>query len=524
MSNSQLIATSFNGGLRAPNYVNGRLLTAEDLRADQEAMLARLAQLGHAAGYGVVEGLTVVRADTTSVRVAAGLGLNRQGQIIRLPAPITLNLAPQAAETQPVEDAGRFKECMLQSASGGSVSQGAYLLTVVPASRLEGLAPIKATAGSTIPPGCAGKWEVEGLQFKAIRLNGFNPTASGVTNQNRRNLLAHWCYGSQELRTLPHDPFSFDAIYGGLDQIDPADLTPCDLPLAVFYWNGSAIAAPGDVDVWSARRRLIGSDALTGWEGLLSERRVAEGHARFLQFQEHLDTLRAAGSPASTAARTHFRFLPPVGYLPIRPPAWLIERLADHIGRPLLNQMLQRITIPFVSPSALNSLFNPSSILPQVRSRVTAQLAPTGFDLEQFFGNLLPDQIGLVDGETVDTLLQRSWYDEAIDLDQQPSFELYTIDERLVYRIVLALNQIVETNLSTLSSTFFGITFFINVNQIRNQIRQVWRQTVAELTPQLTGIRVDLAANLGSDPDQLYVIFVKTPRETRWFSRSDDNG
>ena len=55
MSN-QFLEANFNGGLQAPHYFNGRLLSAEDLQADQSATLTHESWLGRASGHGVIEG------------------------------------------------------------------------------------------------------------------------------------------------------------------------------------------------------------------------------------------------------------------------------------------------------------------------------------------------------------------------------------------------------------------------------------------------------------------------------------
>src|SRR6266487_1756003 len=401
MPNSQFIGTDLTGqldGLHAPHYFNGRLLTAEDLQADQQAVLTRQAWLGKASGYGVIEGLMVTQAGPTNVTITAGLGLNRQGEIIRLPSGLTLPLIPQATDNQPPPDAGRFTRCDFQTT--GSVSStpaGAYLLTTVPTSHFEGFAPMKAAAGSvssngstSSAPGCGSKWEVEGVQFKAILLTGFDPNASGVTDNNRRNLLAHWCYGSEHLPDLPLDPFHFTSNFGGLDKVGPADLTPCDLPLAVFYWTGTALAF---VDTWSARRRLIHPDALDEtqegvvttaflpflgafpftsrriflsggsggvtppervtqpktrtWKGLMSDKRVAEAQARFLQFQDQIQKFMVDGTASTVAAADNFRFFPPVSFLPILL-APLLEILIPPEGPPI--EVARRETGERVAP------------------------------------------------------------------------------------------------------------------------------------------------------------------------------
>lgn len=537
MSPSQLLGSSFVDGLRAPHYVNGRLLTAEDLVDEQRAVLDRLAWVGQAAGHGVVDGL-LVRAATgsnTSLTLTPGLGVTRSGAPIRLATATTLPLVLTASTPAPADDAGRFRTCDLSGGGSGgtSVPGGAYVVTAAPASRFEGEAPLRAAPGSILPPGCAARWEVEGVQVKAIRLDGFNPSGSGVTDLNRRNLLAHWCFGSLALRDLARDPFSFDDAFGGLDGLGTADLTPCDLPLAVFHWTGSALTF---VDPWPARRRLVRPHALESWSGLLSDRRVADAQARFLQFQEQVDALARSGSPSTTSGPERFRFLPPVGFLPIAP-ASLVDRLvrsdADAVtktytglDRLKLNQALlqaRRETTEVraqktVSQAQAVATFNAGTTISgqaaasqrfgflnadvtedprlsglrvaaetlgeeieavqaqlktlqelerrvaeleervggggsrpaqpkdtsglQAAERLAEAIAASlkigaddarGFDLERFFDTRL-GRIGIVDRDTVDFVLQRSWHDEAIDLSQGEStlVDVYLVEENLL--------------------------------------------------------------------------------------------
>ena len=557
MSNSQFLDTNFNGGLQAPHYFNGRLLTAEDLQTDQAAVLTREGWLGKASGYGVIEGFIVSQVDNTSLKVQAGLGLNRQGQVISLASDTTLQLVLQATSTATGDDAGRFKDCDFSSAGGGTggISDGAYLLTAIPASRFDGQVPMKAAAGSNAPAGCGSKWEVEGLQFKAIRLANFETEVTNITDNNRRNLLAHWCYGSKNLPGLAVDPFHFSASFGGLDKVDPADLTPCDLPLAVFYWQGGMLLF---VDSWPARRRLIRPDAVDEtqesvvgrsefvlfgvarllktrtWEGILSDKRVADGQARFLQFQAQIDSLMAGGKVGQVDAESFFPLLPPAGFLPVSltslgevfrrelnissAPWSAVESLSLAMlraqpasppgvaGQPssLQAEMLARtqrlssvvaasVVSSFTAGTPVSTEFLALSNTTQVVSDQVKQLqdqidvldkqvkdlearvaggrpaAPArskssekklqrrermllqelaalmrprlelqrgirvfndGFDLVQFFGNL-PIHVGLVDRETVDFLIQRSWYDEAVDLSTA-SQSIHSIDEGII--------------------------------------------------------------------------------------------
>ena len=336
MSKTQFLPATFAGGLKMPHYVNGRLLYADDLKADQDATLSRTRSLGQATGYGVVEGLMVSQAGAASVQVAPGLGINREGQLIRLSSAVTLALAPTAPSAQPLDQAGLFRECTFKPAGNGSgaVADGPYLLAATPASQEDGQAPVKGGSTNGSPgssPSCAAKWEVEGVQFKVISLSQFSETTSTT---NRQNLLAHWCLGTgvisglPGLRALPPDPFSFDEDFTGLDLLSPADLTTCDLPLAVFYWSGGKVAF---VDAWAARRRPVRPYALEAWRGSLSDKRVALAQARFLQFQAQAEKLASSPVAGSLAGKDYFPFLPPVGFLPVRPADFLVKALLQEL-------------------------------------------------------------------------------------------------------------------------------------------------------------------------------------------------
>jgi uncharacterized membrane protein YgcG len=310
---SQTVGSTFANGARLPNFVNGRLLAAEDLATGQTTLLGRDTEVARAAGHGVVEGLWVT-AGATSLSVAAGLGFPPAGEPVCLPAPVTLPLSSAATTAAPTGVG--FANCTATpSGSENAVGPGAYLLTATPACQLQGSAPMAPTPGSDTPQACTAQWEVAGVTFSAIPL-GVGTTVDGVevTDGTRRNLVAHWCLGSEGLAQLPVELFSFDPAYAGLDQLAP-DLGPCDLPLAVFWWAEGAVTF---VDNWSARRRITRPDASTGmWPAVVGDRRQAEGEARFLQFQDQVAQLVTDGSSSSTVATDVFGVLPPAGFLPV---------------------------------------------------------------------------------------------------------------------------------------------------------------------------------------------------------------
>ena len=366
MPNSWLLEKNFNDGLQETHYFDGRLLSADAFKADQDAVQKRLDLLGRATGYGIIEGLMVrkVQTSVTQLSISKGMGLNYAGHIIRLPGDMTLNLAksasaPSTPALQAQLKAGTFTGVSIlrqhqATSNGGAASvsisgiipEGVYLLTVLPVSQFEGLALMRSSVGGVSSgvsnaPGCGSKWEVEGVQFKVIRLDtsdlsGLFANVPDIQLYNkedlRRNLLAHWCYGTLIVRDFGIHPFDFTDKYSPLDPNAGyiADLSMDDLPLAAFHWDGNQVSF---VDMWAARRRVVHPDAVTGtnsslqlgsWKAIMDDRRVAENQARFRQFQDQLDGIVASGNmPGSGTDLTKvkvtdsFTFLPPVGFLPV---------------------------------------------------------------------------------------------------------------------------------------------------------------------------------------------------------------
>ena len=313
---SQLVGSSFANGALLPNYVNGRLLAAEDLATGQSTLLQRDTWIGQAAGPGIVNGLWVTAAATT-LTVASGLGITPSGEPLSVPAQVTLPLS--IAGTPAAPTGGSFANCTATPiGSQAAITTGAYLLTALPACELQGQAPMAIPPGSDTPVACTAQWAVEGVQFKAIPLP-LGTTVDGitVTTDNCRNLLAHWCFGTAQLAGLGANPFSFDPAYRGLDQLATTDLTPCDLPLCVFYWDAGTITF---IDNWSVRRRTTRPDVSgTPWAAAVADQRSADGEARFLQFQAQVSDLLAAGVSQKTVASDVFGLLPPVGFLAVPP-------------------------------------------------------------------------------------------------------------------------------------------------------------------------------------------------------------
>ncbi|WP_405868137.1 hypothetical protein OG407_49750 [Streptomyces sp. NBC_01515] len=345
---SQTIGSDFTGGALLPNYVNGRLLTAEDLATGQASLLARDTRIGQAVGSGIVNGLWVTAAATT-LTIAAGVGISPSGQAVVAPRTLTLPLNLTAANG--TVNSATFSRCS-GSTSGGTttVAAGVYLLTARPVQQAQGQSPLAAPPDSAMSPGCAARWTAEGVEIRAITLPALT-TVGGIaaTDQNLRNLTAHWCYGTDQLADLAIHPFDFDPAYSGFDRLSPADLTDLDVPLAVFRWTGQGVV---DLDNWSARRRITTPDPVPSpWSAAVADRRDADGQARFLQFQDQIAQIAASGLAGFTQAPPIFGLLPPVGFLP-----------AEFIDSTIVSTAAPAAGTPGVATpasAATDSVFNP---------------------------------------------------------------------------------------------------------------------------------------------------------------------
>ncbi len=465
MANFRHIGTDFSNGLRAPHYTNGRLVTAEDLESDQRAILQRLAAVGQGVGYGVIRGFRVTAVSGgNSLEVTAGTGINRHGDLVQLMADTaTLPVQAITEDAVPLRRAGRFESCNGDDTpEAAAVEEGAYLLTIAPLARLEGSVPRQTCEGDETAL-CANQWEVEGAEFKIVRLAAYQPPVGNQRNRNR-NLLAHWLYGSDQLADLMRDPFRFDPAYTGFAQIAADDLTDCDLPLAAFFWADGRIAF---ADEWSARRRLIHSYPNTEWRANISDQRVAEGEARFLQFQEEIANLQDAFRSQTRTIRAvdRFAYLPPVGYLPVNPFELVVTDVFEqslsnnHLGLMATRQLTQQ------------------QVLERVRAGVLSSMgSDTVFNLDRFFGDLLPNQYRLVHEDEIHDQLQLSWVQSSIALPAPPQSVIGPVTS--IFDFVLRDGTLVtvnEDNVGTIADSLrpatstSGFTFLANpVGRIRN--------------------------------------------------------
>jgi hypothetical protein len=337
-----------DAGIQNTNYFNGRILNAGDLQTDQDANRQQHEQLALSIGAGVVHGLWVELVSAGSgtnasiLSVTRGLAFNANGQAVALPLDVQVALT-RVTTPLPV-DAGLFADCAPPTVTTVPLQAGVYILVAAPASGYSGQAPMYSFGDVNTATGCGSRYAVEGIRFclvqlditKLTRLSQATQTAITAPNtgliyqtdtaslSKLRNWLAHICFGTEEVAGLVADPFarinnqSPYLTYGAIDAlIASADLTACDVPLALLYWTSQGVQF---LDRWSVRRQMVPPSLTTTWPLPLSRRRRAEAEAVFLQFEEQVAAIFGPGlsdaAVAALQASSYFRYVPAAAPIP----------------------------------------------------------------------------------------------------------------------------------------------------------------------------------------------------------------
>ena len=311
---NNLLTPIVNNRTRSVNFFNGRLLTGEDLTAEQQANRVAHSLLGQAAGAGVAYGLEVSESATLSqvaspvLSITRGLAVNSNGGTLLLDSDTDISLVRPAS---PVSGGSSvFAECLPMQSGVYIAGAGVYLLTIGPASATQGLAEVSGVSTGAAP--CNSKYKADGVQFRLVQLD-LTQTELGDVN-HLRNLVAYKCFGVTDWAANVTDPFgtSTSTEHGLIDQLRAANtITGCEVPLAVLYWT--ATDGVVFVDMWAVRRALVSRDLLDAWAPGAGRRRTAEGLAMFLQFQQQVnDLLQSAPgvNPLSVKVTDFFRYLP----------------------------------------------------------------------------------------------------------------------------------------------------------------------------------------------------------------------
>lgn len=348
-----------DGGRQFVNFFEGRILTGRDLRDEQSAARQGRNALGRGIGAGVVHGFEVTDATPVdgavvpTVRIAAGLAINREGQSLDLKAARTLRLAVLDPDS-PDRNRGVFDLCADQpSTSDAPTAEGFHILTVAPATAYQEEAPKSGLEDAGSAGGCGRRYVTLGVRFRLVR---FDPalivggsegsdiatlaTGTSITARSRlRNLVAHLGLGGTTRSGFPADPFAQGAddssayndwdlearLSAGANQV----LEACEVPLAVLRLRGGQFSF---IDMWSVRRAPRTPAVAADWPLIGVSARTGTDAATLYQFQEHLDWLLSdEGVPQTLAANAFFTRLPPAGFLPFASAASFLPDAPDPI-------------------------------------------------------------------------------------------------------------------------------------------------------------------------------------------------
>lgn len=307
----RLLEPVLEEGVRSPNFFNGRFLTAEDLKAEQTSNRAQRRQLGIAIGEGVVRGLEVERLSDTKVTVYQGLAIGPSGQVSELHVDVDLEIVPEAQASS--AQAGLFADCLAADTAVLGKGEGVYLLVMGPASGYDGRAAMSGPDGDGKVTGCGSDAAVAGVTFRLLTISADNELKDP---DHLRNRLAYRFFGAGVQLAAYGQPFAKPTAAAGLMTELRAQMTACEVPLAVLHWAGGKIKY---VDMWSVRRRTAEPSASLPWAFHVGPQRLVDGEAMFLQFQEEIDWLQqnlTAAQRQTLYAGYRFRYLPPAGYLP----------------------------------------------------------------------------------------------------------------------------------------------------------------------------------------------------------------
>ena len=308
-----------DGGVASVNWFNGRLVTGEDLTRDQQAAEIGRLRLGLAVGSGVVGGLDVTAAASTSnarpvIRIEPGLAVNRRGQTLELGSATEVALTRERAGGSASDLI--FRDCTPLQPGSYSAGAGVYLITIAPATAGVGRARVSGLGNTDA--GCNVAFSVAGVQFHLLQLA--LPTTVIASADLLRNRLAHAMAGTADPARIraDADPFgSRTRADGLLGQLVSAGCLGADeVPLAALRWTaGQGIRF---VDRWAVRRRITATEPYDRTPGYVAQSVRADAEALFCQFQDQVaETLLNAGTASAVRAADRFAYLPPVGLVPI---------------------------------------------------------------------------------------------------------------------------------------------------------------------------------------------------------------
>ncbi|GAC1658021.1 MAG: hypothetical protein NVS4B13_00260 [Candidatus Elarobacter sp.] len=274
-----------------PLWFDGRFLSARDLSREQDYFLQRQADLGQAAGFGVIHGLTVERphasvhsADADVLIIRAGQGITPAGELVLLPNDLILHLADLPDE----ENLDVHFGTSTMPTTPARTRTGIYVLA---------LRPVEFTANSMVSyptsiQGTRTTHDANIVEATAVSLIPYPDPVSTHDAAQRRAALARQIFVTS----------------------NPMQLSETLLPLAMVSIQRGVVDW---VDAYLVRR-----DTGPQYGGLRFGLTDPATQQAFLmqydaQLQETVALRRSAGLTASFSAANYFQALPPAGRFPL---------------------------------------------------------------------------------------------------------------------------------------------------------------------------------------------------------------
>src|SRR6266702_178861 len=350
LSQTDVIAGQNNGSLvidsqrTRPYWFDGRFLAARDLQREQDYFLQRQADLGQAAGFGVVHGLWVETpaandptggADTVIIR--AGQGLTPAGELVLLPNDFRISLSDLPDEQN--LDA-QFNLSSIPNATQRTRS-GVYVLA---------LRPVEFTANpiTSYPTSIQGSRTTHDgdiVEATAIALVPY-PSSISWTRQSSQDAF--------QLRAALARQIFLNA--------NPSQLSDALLPLAMISLQRGVISW---VDPYLVRR-----DSGPEYSGLrlgLADPATQQAFLRQYdsQLQETVSSRITSGASTSFAAADFFQALPPAGRFPLASLSITSQGTSQTFSQAFFPQQLD-VRLSVVPVDEIPALIDDSMSLPPI--------------------------------------------------------------------------------------------------------------------------------------------------------------
>jgi hypothetical protein len=346
LTQDQVLAAQSNGSLviasqrTRPLWFDGRFLAARDLQREQNYFLQRQADMGQAAGFGVIHGLQVnlpTAGDADTIVISAGQGTTPAGELVLIPNDLTVHLTDLPNE-QNLDQ--QFNLAQIPN-SPARTRSGLFVLA---------LRPVEFTANpiTSYPTSIQGTRTTNDGDIVEATAVSLVPYPNPVSWSNASSTDA-----SQQRAALARQIFL---------NANPAQLSDSLLPLAIVSLQRDVIQW---VDMYLVRR-----DSGPEYNGLrLGLTDPATQQAFLAQFdsqlQETLTSRVNSGLSQSFAVTDYFQAMPPAGRFPLATLSITSTSTAQNFSQAFFPQTMD-VRLSVIPVDEIAALVNDSMSLPPI--------------------------------------------------------------------------------------------------------------------------------------------------------------